>query len=117
MLKLYCQKCGCVNGYINEKPNFCHKCGQGFNLGENVASQEIAGEVKNTTKKFIPQLDKLDVEIDGGRSNTHVMGSIAGTMDKDSIDTEYVRGGAENLTGEDVLKEGAAIKPKNRKPN
>ena len=48
MLKLYCQKCGALNTYVSEKPNFCQKCGQSFG-----AATETAAPNQETTNKIV----------------------------------------------------------------
>ena len=46
MLKLYCQKCGALNSYVSEKPNFCQKCGQSFSTEQPAAPTSPQPEVK-----------------------------------------------------------------------
>ena len=72
MLKLYCQKCGGLNAYISEKPNFCQKCGSP--LSSNAASiaaqasvaapNQVEEEEIQDEKESVPLLNGLDIEIE-----------------------------------------------------
>lgn len=66
-MKIYCQNCGSAMSYTSQKPNFCQGCGQ--SLG-SVSKPEQTKEVENSaatevTENFeIPNMDKLDIEIE-----------------------------------------------------
>jgi hypothetical protein len=63
--------------YSLEKPNFCQKCGKSF--GDAIAHDQAEGD--ESPVENIPQLDGLDVEIEGWKGNTTDIANIAGTRD------------------------------------
>ena len=86
MLKLYCQKCGGLNAYVSEKPNFCQKCGSGLNVGAEqsraVARADTVDENDEETiaGPVVFDLSGLDVDYFPTKSGTETIGSLAGTM-------------------------------------
>ena len=93
MLKLYCQKCGALNTYVSEKPNFCQKCGQSFGATTeaapsqaptnkiNKASQQPQPEPEQVEEGFANNLSQLDVDIVQYKSSTDTVGTLANTSD------------------------------------
>ena len=94
MLKLYCQKCGALNAYVSEKPNFCQKCGFNFNPQAQAAIQveqpQAAEALEAEDEDVVIQglsfnLSALDVDIESGNSGTEVIGNIAGQLNKTQL--------------------------------
>ena len=86
MLKLYCQKCGALNTYVSEKPNFCQKCGVGFNSHgqkqvQAVTSVAIEEDDEDEGPKHF-DLQNLEVDIIPGRSRSETVGSLAKTVEE-----------------------------------
>jgi hypothetical protein len=66
-MKIYCPDCGTAINYAAKKPNFCQSCGNP--LSSSVAKQLPAAvappeEVDTESDFEMPDIDKLDVEID-----------------------------------------------------
>jgi hypothetical protein len=113
MLKSYCQKCGALNAYVSEKPNFCQKCGtsfgnilQGANI-QDISKAEIEEEEASQGLNF--NMQGLEVDIDGGLMNTDKLGSIMGTANEG----QKMEGGvipAQSYTMEDFKREAGSIR-------
>ena len=116
MLKIYCQKCGGLNSYVSEKPNFCQKCGDNFGHETEAAlmSHEIGipDELSGVAEGQLTNMAQLDIDIEIRGPNTMTIGSIANTKqgsagpeDSQDIDMEDY----------DILKvfekEASAIRP------
>ncbi len=85
MSHIFCFNCGVKIEYNFVKPNFCSKCGTGFGgqqqsqaAVEQAPSQTKASLVSDdeTDAEFVPQLRRLDVEVEKPR--TFTIGSLAG---------------------------------------
>ena len=124
MLKLYCQKCGALNGYVSEKPNFCQKCGTSFNLqasGNISETEERQEELETEGDDDTPSLFKLeglDVEIDSGKSFTEKLGDIAGSISEEEAmgnikDSSNDQKGQLSYTIEDFKKEAGEQRGRN----
>lgn len=96
MLKLYCQKCGALNAYVSEKPNFCQKCGQGFGLNVTASDNALLedDDVDDNEEPVVRfNLQGLDVEIDSGNSAVERLGTIAGSRTEEDL-----KGDAQGIT-------------------
>ena len=89
MLKIYCSKCGGLNTYVSEKPNFCHKCDSPMNAttakAQAQAKQQqlqIEDDDEDETRNLF-DLDGLDFEFEAGKSNTETLGNIAGSVSEE----------------------------------
>ncbi len=97
MLKIYCSKCGGLNTYVSEKPNFCQKCGSPMNASTSKAQVQskqqlqVEDDDEDETQNLF-DLDGLDFEFEAGRSNTETLGNIAG-----SISEEQAQNSSENI--------------------
>ena len=125
MLKLYCQKCGALNAYVSEKPNFCQKCGNNFSgeqqqvppaastAKETSTSIEASDDVESSTNAFnINQLSALDVEMDSGRTSTDSLGNIVGTAKSGQMDNFNAPKGQTSYTMEDFKREAGFARSK-----
>ena len=121
MLKLYCQKCGALNAYVSEKPNFCQKCGNNFS-GEQSASivNETSASIDNndiveqpTNNAFNINISALDVEVETGRTSTDNLGNIACTAKSGQMDVFNAPEGQASYTMEDFAKEAGQTRSKN----
>lgn len=71
-MKIYCQECGSAMSYVSQKPNFCQGCGQ--SLGsvkkpEQTKEVESSVAVEDVENFELPNIDKLDVEIEVYKPN------------------------------------------------
>ena len=91
MLKIYCSKCGGLNTYVSEKPNFCQKCGSPMNAStaraqtrpkQELQIEEDEDEEHQAQGNF--NLDGLDFEYEVGTS-TEKLGSIAGSLSEEDL--------------------------------
>ena len=121
MLKLYCQKCGALNSYVSEKPNFCQKCGESFNGEMQKASQVQASQAQVVIEddeplpsNGLPDIQGLEVELASGRTSTDKLGTIMGTMAQggsgDFGDSPIVPPNGVQYTMEDFKREAGSIK-------
>tara|TARA_Y100001963_G_scaffold135838_1_gene197790 strand:- start:2667 stop:3071 length:405 start_codon:yes stop_codon:yes gene_type:complete len=96
-MNVYCQKCGQPNHYGSKKPKFCSHCGESFGstpqktkkasnrghiqkqLGRAAQSDDEENEVTS-----VPNIDKLDVEIEAPKAAGVTIGQIAGTNPEDA---------------------------------
>ena len=89
----YCQECGSKNEYTLKKPNFCASCGHPFNpaMSKKNEGEEYEKEaIKKVSQAdlddegsdifHVPQLSKLDYEIDMSNPIDQTIGSILGDM-------------------------------------
>lgn len=85
MSHIFCYNCGVKIEYNFAKPNFCSKCGTSFggeqqsrSVVEETPRQSKASVVSDdeTDAESVPQLRKLDVEIE--KPKTFTIGSLAG---------------------------------------
>ena len=119
MLKLYCQKCGALNTYVSEKPNFCQKCGQSFGAATETAAPNQAAtnkivkapqqpqpqpEPEKVEEGFANNLSQLEVDIVQYKSSTDTVGSLANTSDGSANFLENMST-AEEYTLEDFKRE------------
>ena len=115
MLKIYCQKCGGLNSYVSEKPNFCQKCGNNFGHETEAALMsheiEIPDEPSEAAEGNLTNMEQLDIDIEIRGPNTITIGNIVDTK-QDSTVLENNQDGMEDY---DILKvfekEASAIRP------
>tara|TARA_B100000287_G_scaffold345926_1_gene333380 strand:- start:6246 stop:6608 length:363 start_codon:yes stop_codon:yes gene_type:complete len=89
MLKLYCQSCGGLNVYTNEKPKFCQSCGNSF--GSIAVPQKLKSQIKSNAAVIdedveiheIPNIDGLLVDIDVRGPQTDTIGNLAQSQEGD----------------------------------
>ena len=105
-MKLYCQKCGALNAYVSERPNFCQKCGDGFNNNVTTAQDHQIEQEEVVDEESIKyNLDALDVEIETGNSKSSTLGSLMGTGDEDQTKKPKSMGPLNEYTPEDFMRE------------
>ena len=80
-MKVYCTSCGSGTEYSLKKPKFCCSCGDSFTkvntnaprkvfkAATDVASVTPVNEEEEDEEEYIPSLNGLDFDIDGGRDN------------------------------------------------
>ena len=120
MLKTYCQKCGGLNTYVSEKPNFCQKCGNIF--GHAPKNALVMDEIEESSASLetldpeeygnIPDIDHLDVEIDVRGPTTLKVGDIAGKEFNTRAPEDKIESESADFDGwEEFQREASAIKP------
>jgi|LUMV01.1.fsa_nt_gb hypothetical protein len=115
MLKLYCQKCGALNAYVSEKPNFCQKCGTGFG-GQGVIDASLEEGDQEELPEEIPDIDGMNLEdlvdIQSSVRRGEKLGDLMGTSDGKAFDgVQQPRG--EKYTMEDFQREAGYNKSNN----
>ena len=120
MLKLYCQKCGGLNNYVSEKPNFCQKCGTSFGPSVENAQANIIDEedeelnTKNATLD-LSGLHGLDVEIVASTPRSETVGGLAGTAEE-GYNPESMPLPEQPYTMEDFKREAGQQRGGNEQP-
>jgi|TARA_R110002051_G_scaffold9297_1_gene37018 hypothetical protein len=66
MASIFCPECGARAAYTLNKPKFCQTCGEKFEMGSAVASEDNEEE----GLEVVPELRKLDysIEMDHGKT-------------------------------------------------
>lgn len=122
-MKVYCPTCGSGTEYSLKKPKFCAGCGESFSaLAKTSAKRVFRTDPKNSIatvqeeveeEEFeMPNIDRLDVEINASKSfKVTSFKDLAGT-DLDGNDDGYVREAdptysSESLT-EDFLRDAGS---------
>ena len=115
MLKLYCQKCGALNAYISQKPNFCQKCGHSFNEKQVAAStpeQQVvaAQDSEPQIEQLNFNLDKLDVDIQSGPNRSQTISALTEGVKEAGIQPalggdSFIPEGQQKYTMEDFMRE------------
>lgn len=135
MLKIYCTQCGSPTAYSLSKPKFCSSCGKPFNesFTKNViATQKPNIQQKNTLPRLdieddyddigdeahsVPNISRLNYEIESSRDQKIKIGDIIGTAEKRNKEKNK----SKRLSKvdrkkflEEFKKEAGAIRPKSR---
>jgi uncharacterized Zn finger protein (UPF0148 family) len=89
-MNIYCQKCGQPNHYGSKKPIFCGYCGESLDgrpkesvaskkqtLKERIAKAQNEDEEEEIT--LVPDIQKIDVEIESPKLKGFKIGDIAGS--------------------------------------
>lgn len=111
-MKLYCQKCGSGTEYSFDRPKFCASCGGSFghsSISAQAAKQRTVPAPKITRKEEeddqeverVPDISKLDFEIDVSQRKGEKIGSLVGTKDPNASEDRSQGAG---LTREQVLE-------------
>ena len=118
-MKTYCPECGTKMEYIAKKPKFCSHCGEPFDSTAKASTptkrptpqkkQVIAQDFHEDEpiaddSPRIPNISRLDADIDVGRARGVKLGEIAGTANEN--DEAFIRpsDGAE-ISSEQALKQ------------
>ena len=101
-MKVYCPTCGSGTNYTMTKPQFCSSCGEAFSALNKVPAKRVfKADPKNPIATIqeeveeeefkMPNMDKLDVDIQASRSFTvESLKDLAGTI-QDGQNDGYVR--------------------------
>ena len=128
-MNIYCKSCGAPTVYGSKKPKFCSHCGEPFDstVKASTPTKRPAPQKKQIiTQEFhedeeihedspqIPNISRLEADIDSGRMQGVKIGEIAGT-DTDNDDA-YIRPQDDKVSPEEALKqlqrEGGSIRQK-----
>jgi hypothetical protein len=118
-MNIYCKSCGAPTAYGSKKPKFCSHCGESFSSTvkaskptkrpspqkkQVIAQETYEDEDVINDSPQIPNISKLDADIEGGRARGVKLGEIAGTANEE--DESYIRptDGAE-VSSEQALKQ------------
>jgi hypothetical protein len=91
-MKIYCQKCGSGTEYSFNKPKFCSACASSFSIVATVAPKVIKNTPKITqvdeeeeiSTERVPDISKLDFEIDVKPNKGSKMQNLMGTYNGES---------------------------------
>ena len=127
-MNIYCKSCGAPNAYGSKKPKFCNNCGAPLG-GEAKASAPVKKQVKPQKQPVpqesydyeddiddspqIPNISRLEADIDTGQMRGVKLGEIAGTASAE--EETYIRPQDDNkITSEQALeqlkREGGSIR-------
>ena len=128
-MNIYCKSCGAPTVYGSKKPKFCSHCGEPFDstVKASTPTKRPAPQKKQSiTQEFheeeeihedstqIPNISRLEADIDSGRMQGVKIGEIAGTATDN--DDEYIRPQDHKVSPEEALKqlqrEGGSIRQK-----
>jgi len=139
-MKRYCLSCGAPTEYSLKKPTFCSSCGKSFegsspmvvqkslipkktiarNINEeNLEIEDDFDDIDGEDITSVPNINKLDVEIEQERSSRGIkIGEIIGTdkrQDKKNRIKPKVKKISKKETLENFQKEAGALRPSRRK--
>ena len=118
-MNIYCKSCGAPTAYGSKKPKFCSHCGQPFGSEAQAKTQpakrpvpqkQVIAQESYEDEEIIedsvqiPNISRLEADIDIGRSSGVKLGEIAGTANEN--DEAYVRPSeVSEKSSEQVLKQ------------
>jgi predicted RNA-binding Zn-ribbon protein involved in translation (DUF1610 family) len=131
-MNIYCKSCGAATPYGSKKPKFCSNCGESFiSVAKTQAQpakpqkpqkQVVAQETYDDEDIIddspqIPNISRLEADIDSGRIQGVKLGEIAGTANED--DEGYIRpSDGSEISPKQALKqlqqEGGSIRQKGK---
>ena len=128
-MNIYCKSCGSPNAYGSKKPKFCSHCGESFGSvakaktqsakrpapqKQVIAQESYEDEEIHEDSTQIPNISRLEADIDSGRMQGVKIGEIAGTATEN--DDAYIRPQDDKVSPEEALKqlqrEGGSIRQK-----
>lgn len=109
-MNIYCQACGQPNKYGSVKPKFCNNCGKSLNGGHNKPATKkqppqkakAEEELEEDEIVSIPDLSKLEAEIEAPKIRGVKLGEIAGTGDTNE-DDDFIPPQGKNVSQEEFL--------------
>jgi len=70
MAHLFCSECGSKNIYTLSKPKFCQSCGNQFGMTAPMKRSAASVTVtQDEQSEYVPQISKLQYEINVGKNN------------------------------------------------
>lgn len=83
MNHVFCTECGNKIGFLHAKPNFCSKCGSSTGAGLKIDKCKAEEEEESlrddeTLVQEVPDIYKLDVDVEQYKDNVFSFGSLAG---------------------------------------
>jgi hypothetical protein len=101
-MKIYCPTCGGGTNYAAVKPNFCASCGEAFSaFGKTPAKRVFRADPRNPAATIqeeveeevfeVPNIDRLDIDINASRSFNVVSLKDLASSDQDQVGDGYVR--------------------------
>jgi uncharacterized Zn finger protein (UPF0148 family) len=136
MLKIYCSECGAPTTYTSNKPKFCSSCGISFNKEASKPQQQkivpkvIPTKIESSFEEedddlgqevnHVPEINKIDYEIEERTYRGEKLGNIVGTLDN-SERSKSNKDQNKKITKterkkflEEFSKEAGALKPRTR---
>jgi hypothetical protein len=98
-MRIYCQKCGNGTEYSFDKPKFCSGCGSSFSIAPSVAAKvtrptpkitQVDEEEEISTER-VPDISKLDFDIDIRSNKGSKLNSLMGTHNGQSSEEPISR--------------------------
>jgi len=88
MNHVFCTECGNKIGFLHAKPNFCSKCGSStsasLKTNKYEAEEEESLRDDETSVQEVPDIHKLDVDVEQYRDNVFSFGSLAGESPRET---------------------------------
>ena len=128
-MNIYCKSCGSPNAYGSKKPKFCSSCGSPLDStakakvqpakrsapkNQVIAQESYEDEEIHEDSTQIPNISRLEADIDSGRIQGVKFGEVAGTATEN--EDVYVRPQDDKVSPEEALKqlqrEGGSIRQK-----
>ncbi len=109
-MKTYCQKCGSGTEYSFDKPKFCVNCGNSFSSIHNIVKPTKTvnynkvtpnREEEEISQERVPDINKLDFDIDVRPNKGTPIGNLAGTRNEGEVNTNREQG---NFNKQDMLE-------------
>ena len=123
-MNIYCKSCGSPNAYGSKKPKFCSNCG--VSLASLQAKAAVSAPKKPVAQETnedddfqeeninIPNISRLEADVESGRVKGVKIGEIAGTSDEEL--EQFNRPKSPETSSEEAIKqlqkEGGSIRRK-----
>jgi hypothetical protein len=109
-MRIYCQKCGNGTEYSFDKPKFCSGCGSSFSIAPSVAAKITkptpkitqVDEEEEISVERVPDISKLDFDIDIRANKGYKLNSLMGTHNGQSAEEPISR--AQGLNKAEALE-------------
>lgn len=125
-MKIYCQKCGSGVEYTLNKPKFCSGCGTSFAITnasvpkiiKNIPKITQNDEEEEISTERVPDISKLDFEIDVKPNKGYRMDSLMGTHNgQSSTNYDSQEQGVDKKATLESLKREAGFYPARQSMN
>lgn len=97
----YCKKCGAKNSYIGIEPKFCSHCGEPLSqssktskiiprgsISNSISSANAVNNDDTTNVDYVPQIGRLQYDVDSFEKKTFTFEEIAKTRPNESRGTK-----------------------------
>lgn len=117
-MKLYCQKCGSGTEYSFDRPKFCASCGGSFGGVQPRPKTQVQRPSRITPdedseegNERVPDIKKLDFDIDVGQRRSEKISNLAGTKGDSGFEDRGTGGKLDKKEVLEMLKKEAGFYP------